>query len=141
MNVEAASWLRVDPATRPGYVLLTAPWVVDLADGWWIHVEPPFACDGASIPAVLRPLFPPLTLLAMGVAHDYASRRGALLQPPEGSLVDPVPFTPRSAASLAVAFARDAGIGAVRRGAIWAALVVAAPAYWQRRDLDWIPVE
>lgn len=139
MLVAAASWLHVDPSTRPGYVLLTAPWVIDLADGWWLAIDDGFWSDGASIPALVRPWLSPLLLLAMGVAHDAASRRGAILQPPKGTLLDPVPFTVRSAAALAVAFAARAGCGPVKRAAIWAALVIAAPSYWQRRDLSWRP--
>lgn len=139
MRVMRHSWFRVDTATRPGFVLLTSPWVIDLDRGWWLSIDDGFWCDGASIPAVVRPLLSPILLLAMGVAHDYAVRPGAVLQPPEGSLLDQVPFTLSRATGLALAQAAHAGVGRVRRAAIAAGLTVAAPSYWRRRPMDWRP--
>lgn len=139
MRIVAVSWLRVDPATRPGYVLLTDPWVVTLDGGWWCLIDAGLWCDGASIPALVRPWLSPVQLLAMGCLHDWASRTGSRLQPPEGSPLGPVPVTLATATALAVAMARRAGVGALGRLAIRATLTVAAPAYWHRRPMGWRP--
>lgn len=137
MKVAAISWLRVDPATRPGFVLLTHDWVIHLADGRWVLVRAGFWCDGASIPAVARPWLSPLTLIALGVAHDYAVRSGAAIQRPSGGDADP--FDVATATALAIALAERAGIGRVKRRLIGAALRVTARSYWHRRAMDWTP--
>lgn len=136
MRVASASRLEVDPATRPGFVMLTDDWRILLDDGRWIVVKAGFWCDGASIPAIVRPVLSPLVLLAMGVAHDYAVRRGAILWR-EGGLTDA--FDPAAATSLAVALAERAGVGRFLRWAISAALRLAAPTYWQQRGMEWAP--
>lgn len=88
MKIAAVSWLRVDPATRPGFVLLTHDWSILLTDGRWVLVRAGFWCDGASIPALARPWLSPIVCLALGVAHDFAVREGALIRH-EGGAVEP----------------------------------------------------
>lgn len=137
MKIHAISWLRVDPASRPGFVLLTHDWMIHLDDGRWVLVRAGFWCDGASIPAIARPWFSPLILIALGVAHDYASRRGAVLRWDGGG--GDADFDLASATELAIAMAEHAGIGRVRCLLIGAALRLAARSYWQRRAMDWKP--
>lgn len=141
MKIATASRLAVDPHLRPGYVVTTMPWVVTLDSGWWVLVPDRMWSDGASIPAILRPMLSPLALLATGVLHDYAVRRGAMIQPPPSRhpVHAPQPISLRLATGLAVAMAERTGVGPVRRWAIGAALRVAAPAYFQRRGLGWRP--
>jgi hypothetical protein len=137
--IRAVSRLQVDPALRPGYVVTTAPWMIVLTSGWWCLVPAGLWSDGATIPALLRPLLSPLAMLSLGVAHDWASRRGARLQPPPGSRHAPYDVSLRLATDIAVAFAARAGVGPIRRALIRAALTLAAPTYWRRRGLLWRP--
>lgn len=136
MKIAAVSWLRVDPATRPGFVLLTHDWSILLTDGRWVLVRAGFWCDGASIPALARPWLSPLVLVGLGVAHDHAVREGAVLYHEGG---DTEPFTVATATELALAMAEHAGLGRVRRWAIGAALRLAAGTYWHRRPMEWSP--
>lgn len=136
MRLLSATRLLVDPATRPGYVLVTHDWTIWLEDGRWVRVPAGFCCDGASIPALARPWLHPLTLLALGVGHDYAVRPGAVLyreaRPPE-------PFDLAGATDLAMALAERAGVGRFRRWVIRAGLRLAARTYWHGRPMDWQP--
>lgn len=139
MRIAHSSQLKLDPGLRPGYLVTTAPWLVDLADGRWLLVPQGFWSDGASIPPPARLLIPPLPLIPLGVAHDWAVRLGARIEPPRWSPDASAPVTPAEATELALAFARLARLGWTRRTAIWAALEAALPWYWQRRGLDWRP--
>lgn len=125
----------VDPATRPGFVQLTDAWSIVLEDGRWVRVPAGFWCDGASIPALARPFLHPLTLLAMGCAHDFAVRSGAVLYREGGS----EPFDLAAATDLAAALAEHAGVGRVRRWLIGAALRLASRSYWHQRPMGWVP--
>lgn len=136
MKVASASRLEVDPASRPGFVMLTEWWHVELGEGRCVCIPRGFWCDGASIPALIRPWLHPLVLLGMGVAHDFAVRPGAAIWTPTGA----EPFTLATATELAVALAEHAGVGRTKRWCIAAALRIAVRTYWHQRPMDWTPV-
>lgn len=141
MRVRAISWPQVDLWPRrgdDGLVRTLAPIVVMLEAGLSVTVPRFFWSDGASVPspawAVLRS--GPLRLILLGIVHDYAVRRLAVLQ---RRGLPPVPFTVSGATALALAVADHYAVGEYDRAMIGAALALAAPSYWQKRPIEWRP--
>lgn len=140
MRVRAISGARFEawPARGGGLIRTAAPVLAHLDDGRWIGVPGGFWCDGASVPNAAWALLGvgPLRLLVMGLLHDYAVRRGAVLQR-DGA--EPEPFVVEVATELAVEVARFHGVGPADRWKIGTALWAAQGGYWQRREVLWTP--
>jgi hypothetical protein len=80
-------------------VRLIADWTIEIEEGLRIVVPAGFETDGASVPRLLWPVFPPWGVLFFGsIIHDFGYQHGYLLSP----------FNPRTVYPFAaVALRRD----------------------------------
>lgn len=139
MKVRAISWPKVSlfPHRRGGLLQTLDMLVVALTDGRAVVVPALFWSDGSSVPQVAWPVLraKPLKIVVMGIVHDYAVRRGAVIESEQGN----EPFTVQAATDLAVAVANYYGVSERDQRKIGAALKVAWRTYWRRRDVAWEP--